>query len=232
LGVLGRGSATGGRLGGGSGRGRRRGALDGDRSHLRGRESGDGSSGLSGDGGGGGGGLDYRRGRGRRLGASRRNSADPELARNCDRGDSSAGGDVGRSGLAVHVEDDAFVRVGVVLEEVDPGRERDGAGGDDLELDAVHVELSAAGGVGGERDVALVERDDLRAEQVLAGLEVRDGDGDVTLGGDELVGSLYAGWLGENHVSKRRLRTQSSVKPWLKSLTQTLPSPLEAVGAT
>jgi hypothetical protein len=39
-----------------------------------------------------------------------------------------------------------------------------------------------------------VERYDFRAEEVLAGREVRDGDGDFALGGNELVGGLYA-WL-------------------------------------
>ena len=89
-------------------------------------------------------------------------------------------GDLVGSGVVVDVDEDAWVGGAVGLRQVGAGGEGDGAAGD-AELAAAVVELGAA------LAVALVQADDLGADQVLAVGEVGQSDGDEALVLDEGV---------------------------------------------
>lgn len=102
-----------------------------------------------------------------------------------------AGDGVG-SAVAVEVVDDAGA-VAVCAWEADARGESEGSTGGDFDLDALHVELRTTGGVAGVGCVGLVEGDELRAEEVLAGGKVGDVDVVLALGGNELVDTPVGG---------------------------------------
>lgn len=118
---------------------------------------------------GGSGGRD-RRGRGLGWGARSRGASGRGAVPDLGAGDLVAGG------VVVQVEQDAGVGGGVGLGHVGAsGRERDRSRAGDLDLTAAIVELGATFAAG------LVETNDLRADPVVARLQVGDVDGDETL---------------------------------------------------
>lgn len=95
-------------------------------------------------------------------------------------------GDLVGGGAVVHIEEDTWVGGGVGLGHVNTSAgERSRAAGDG-DLPAAVVELGTA------LPVTLVQGDDLRADVVLALSDIRKGDGDLALVGDELIDSPLA----------------------------------------
>lgn len=95
-----------------------------------------------------------------------------------------------RDGVAgegvVHVEENTWVGGLVGTGNGNTGREGLGAGRGDLDLDTLHVELGAT------LAVTLVQGDDLRTEQVLAGRDIGNGDRVLAPVGDQVCNRPFA----------------------------------------
>lgn len=109
------------------------------------------------------------------------------------RPDSGTGDNVVTSGRVVQVVNDSGVGVGVGTGEGDTGGKGEGTGTGNLELETGGVELDTTGRVAGVGSVGLVEGEELRAEQVLAGLQGGDLEPVATAGSDQTVNSPVAG---------------------------------------
>jgi hypothetical protein len=139
------------------------------------------------------------------LGAGGRNRTNTELTSDGNRRDGSTRRNIRLGVRIVQVVDEARVRVRVGLLEVDASAKSDRARRDDLELNALHVQLYTTGRVDLVCSIGLVESDDLGAEEVLASRKIGDGDGDVALVGNELVGRLYASLVSSKYTGSSQI---------------------------